>query len=91
VEDSLAATAMFDEIQRKTGGYFKMVKTRGPGAANTVLVGDTVICSATLGLGEHADLKAHYEQYAQRVIPVDISEFHKVDGGLTCLSLLIKR
>lgn len=87
VEDRLAATAMFDEIQQKTGGHFKMVKTVGPGAANTVLVGDTVICSATLG----TDLKAHYKQHAEHVIPVDMSEFHKVDGGLTCLSLLIER
>jgi len=89
VEDSVAAMAMFDEIQQQTGGHFTMVKTKGPGAANTLLVGDTVICSATLGLG--ADLKAHYEQHAEHVVPVDISEFHKMDGGLTCLSLLIER
>ncbi|KAG0612001.1 hypothetical protein M758_7G182600 [Ceratodon purpureus] len=90
VEDSPAAIAMFDEIQQKTDGHFKMVKTLGPGAANTVLVGDAVICSATLGLGS-LKLEAHYKQHARHVIPVDISEFHKVDGGLTCLSLLIER
>lgn len=90
VEDSPAAMAMFNEIQQKTDGHFKMVKTVGPGAANTVLVGDTVICSATLGLGS-VKLEAHYKEHAKHVIPVDISEFHKVDGGLTCLSLLIER
>jgi dimethylargininase len=90
VEESPAALAMFDEIQQKTGCHFKMVKTVGPGAANTVLVGDTVVCSATLGLGS-VKLEAHYKQHAKHVIPVDISEFHKVDGGLTCLSLLIER
>lgn len=90
VEDSPAAMVMFDEIQQKTGGHFKMVKTVGPGAANTVLVGDTVMCSATLGLGS-VKLESHYKQHAKHVIPVHISEFHKVDGGLTCLSLLIDR
>ncbi|XP_024386939.1 uncharacterized protein [Physcomitrium patens] len=89
VEDSVAAAAMFDEIQEQTNGHFKIVKTDGAGAANTVLVGDTVICSATLGLP--ADLEAHFKQHAKHVIPVNISEFHKVDGGLTCLSLLIER
>ncbi len=90
VEDSRAAMAMFEEIQQKTGGHFKMVKTGGPGAANTVVVGDTVVCSATLGLGS-STLEAHYKRYAKHVVAVDISEFHKVDGGLTCLSLLLER
>jgi N-dimethylarginine dimethylaminohydrolase len=49
-----------------------------------------VVCSATFGLGS-VKLESHYQHHAKQVIPVYISEFHKVDGGLTCLSLLIDR
>ena len=88
VEDSAAARAMFEEMQVKARGQMRMVVTEGAGAANTVRVGDTVICAAMLRRGS-GTLQAHYERHAKQVVAVDISEFHKVDGGLTCLSLLL--
>lgn len=78
---------MLDEVQRKSGGLFTSMKVAGPGAANTLLLGDTLLCSATLG----TNLAAQYGQHVRSIIPVDISEFHKVDGGLTCLSIIINR
>jgi len=86
VEDNEVAAAMLVEVQRKGGNLFKAVQIAGAGAANTILVGDTLVCSATLG----SNLEAQYSQYAKNIISVDISEFHKVDGGLTCLSIIIE-
>jgi hypothetical protein len=86
VEDNDVAAAMLVEVQRKGGNLFKAVQIAGAGAANTILVGGTLICSATLG----SNLEAQYSHYAKNIISVDISEFHKVDGGLTCLSIIIE-
>lgn len=56
-----------------------------PWAANLLLVRDTVCASAanadTIELIQHQGFKVH---------PIDISEFAKAEGGLTCLSLLIE-
>jgi dimethylargininase len=53
-------------------------------AANTLTIGDSVLMSSrhetTLALVRHAGFE---------VIPLNLSEFEKCDGALTCLSLLV--
>ncbi|HEY6805329.1 MAG TPA: arginine deiminase family protein [Pyrinomonadaceae bacterium] len=57
-----------------------------PWAANTVRVGSTVCverqASRTIEL---------LQRYVRNVATLDISEFHKAEGSLSCLSLLFKR
>ncbi|KAL3691670.1 hypothetical protein R1sor_005321 [Riccia sorocarpa] len=84
VEESVEGRNMFACIQ-KAAPFLKSVPISPAGAANTVLLGCTVIYPS--GYGRNFD--STYKQYADRTIPVNISEFHKVDGGLTCLSILV--
>lgn len=85
VEDSPEARAMFASIQREAP-FLKSIAVSPAGAANTVLLGGgTVIYPSGYG----RSFESVYEPYADRVIPVNISEFHKADGGLTCLSIFV--
>ncbi|KAL2622358.1 hypothetical protein R1flu_002563 [Riccia fluitans] len=84
VEDSVEGRDMFVRIQ-KEAPFLKSVLISPAGAANIVLLGSTVLYPS--GYGRNFD--STYKQYADRIIPVNISEFHKVDGGLTCLSILV--
>jgi N-dimethylarginine dimethylaminohydrolase len=86
VEDNENAQAMFEELQKMTAQHFKSFQVSVAGAANTLWVGDTLLISSTLA----GDLEPHFKQFAGEVVPVDISEFHKADGGLTCLSLIFE-
>lgn len=86
VEDNEDAQAMFEELQKMTAQHFKSFQVSVAGAANTLWVGDTLLISSTLA----GDLEPHFKQFAGEVVPVDISEFHKADGGLTCLSLIFE-
>jgi dimethylargininase len=51
-------------------------------AANCVRVNDAVFVAAG-----YPKLKAALEQRGCRVVPLEMSEFRKMDGGLSCLSL----
>lgn len=51
-------------------------------AANCVRVNDAVLLPAGYPL-----MRAALEERGCRVIPIDVSEFRKMDGGLSCLSL----
>jgi dimethylargininase len=51
-------------------------------AANCIRVNDAVLVAAG-----YPELKAALEQRGCRVVALDMSEFRKMDGGLSCLSL----
>ncbi len=53
-------------------------------AANTVVVNGTALVAAN-----HPRTRAALEQRGLRVIELDMSEFAKADGSLTCLSILL--
>jgi dimethylargininase len=55
-----------------------------PWGANTLLVGETVLVSAAF-----PETRARLESRGFAVRAVDVSELHKAEGGLTCLSLLL--
>ncbi len=67
-----------------SGWQFIDVDPGEPGAANALFLGDAVIFPAafpkTRGLPELAGI---------RVLPVDVSEVLKAEGGVTCCSLLL--
>ena len=67
---------------------FKWVEISRPNryAANCLAIGDTVLMSK--GSNEVAD-KIHEEGF--KTLELDISEFEKADGGLTCLSIMLKQ
>ena len=52
-------------------------------AANVLPVNDTLFV-----LEGSPTVRALAARYAPRVVPLDLSEFRKMDGSLTCLSLL---
>ncbi len=51
-------------------------------AANCVFINDRTMVAAGF-----PDLKRQIEDLGQQTIPLDMSEFQKMDGGLSCLSL----
>lgn len=52
------------------------------GAANCIAINDKILMPAG-----YSHVQKSLELLGREVIPVDISEFAKIDGGLTCLSL----
>lgn len=52
-------------------------------AANCIRINDAIIIS-----GGYPKAKAMIQKHGLKIIEVDISEFAKIDGGLTCLSLM---
>ena len=57
-----------------------------PHAANALVVGDVVICSAAF-----PKTRARLEQHGLRVKAVDVDELAKAEGGVTCCSLVFER
>jgi dimethylargininase len=55
-------------------------------AANCLTVGNNVILPAGF-----PKLEQRIQEYGFSTLPVDMSEFQKADGGVTCLSLLIEK
>jgi dimethylargininase len=64
---------------------FKWIETSGY-AANCLAIGNIVLISK--GCTEEAD-KIRLKGF--KTLQVDISEFEKADGGLTCLSIILKK
>jgi dimethylargininase len=60
------------------------VDSREPYAANTLTLGDTTIISAAYPFTEDKLRRAGIRTHS-----VDVSEMHKAEAGLTCLSLII--
>jgi dimethylargininase len=57
-----------------------------PSAANALLLGETVIHPKA-----HPQTRERLEQRGVRVRPVDVSEFAKAEGGVTCCSLIFRK
>jgi dimethylargininase len=60
------------------------VDEREPQAANTLTVGDTTLVSAA-----YPHTRRRLEAAGIRTRSVDVSELHKAEGGLTCMSVLL--
>lgn len=60
------------------------VSRREPWAANTLTVGETIICSAS-----YPETNERLRRKELPICEVDVSEFHKAEGALTCMSLLL--
>jgi dimethylargininase len=64
-------------------GYDRIVvRAEESYAANCLRVNDAVLMPAG-----YPHLQAQFEQRGHKVIPLEMSEFRKMDGGLSCLSL----
>ncbi|KAJ7538485.1 hypothetical protein O6H91_11G050100 [Diphasiastrum complanatum] len=83
VEETHNAQEMVRIIQQAC--MLESIMVSIPGAANVLRVGNTIVYPSFYG----RDWESQYMLFAEKVIPVDISEFHKGDGGLTCLSIII--
>ena len=73
------------ELQSQPGITVREVITVAPDeayAANCVRVNDAVLVAAGYPLASAA-----IEARGRRVVPLEVSEFRKMDGGLSCLSL----
>lgn len=58
------------------------VDSESAGAANCIAINDKILMPAG-----YPNVQKTLEQLGREIITVDISEFAKIDGGLTCLSL----
>jgi dimethylargininase len=72
------------DIAALAGFELAPVPDEEPWGANVALVGDKVLLNAA-----HVQTAALIENLQFDVRPVEISEFSKAEGGVTCLSLLI--
>ena len=73
------------ELRSQTGIVVRDVITVTPEeayAANCVRVNDAVLVAAGYPL-----VSAAIAARGRRVVPLEVSEFRKMDGGLSCLSL----
>ncbi len=83
-EDVLLVNRAWVDAERLTGCVILDVPPREPSAANTLRIGEEVVVAH--GFPETEDL------LGERGIPVrsvDVSEFQKAEGGVSCLSLLL--
>lgn len=62
----------------------KVIATEEPGGGNTLTVGDKLFVS-----GSYPRTAARLREAGFSPTEVDISEFHKLEGGLTCLCLVV--
>eukprot|EP00897_Mesotaenium_endlicherianum_P001220 jgi/Mesen1/1125/ME000123S00300 len=84
VEATPEGEMLFQGVTQKLAGIVP-VHVTDRGAANVLLVGSTLLYSSALA---HTSW-ALFEVARKRCVSLDMSEFHKADGGLTCLSLIV--
>jgi dimethylargininase len=65
---------------------YQMIHTPEPNGANVLVLGKSVVVSA-----EAVETAARLREHRYDVQTIDISEFHKLEAGLTCLSVLLNR
>ncbi len=78
----LVVCAALESHPALRGFELEVVDPQESYAANCVLVNGVVLLASGF-----PRLRARLEALAYRVVPLDMSEFQKMDGGLTCLSL----
>ena len=82
--DTVLANPVWVDVAELAGLRVIEVDPGEPWAANTVVVGDTVVVSASF-----PRTVARLEAEGFTVASLDISEFQKAEGGLSCLSVLV--
>ena len=82
--DTVLANPVWVDVAELVGLRVIEVDPGEPWAANTVVVGDTVVVSAS-----YPRTVARLEAEGFTVATLDISEFQKAEGGLSCLSVLV--
>jgi dimethylargininase len=61
-----------------------------PWGANSLLIGDHVVIPASVPRTRNRVEKALVKQgWSGTVVEIDVSEFQKAEGGVTCMSILI--
>jgi dimethylargininase len=73
------------DVQRLAGFEFIDVPSSEPGAANALLIEDVVIAPSAF-----PETIAVLEAHGFIVKAIDVSEFQKAEGGVTCKSLIFK-
>lgn len=81
--DTVIASKRFSKHRALRGLSVIVVPDEEAYAADTLTVGDTVIMPARMPRSEALVREAGFE-----VVPLDVSEFEKCDGAVTCLSIL---
>ena len=73
-------------VEPATLGAWRVIEidAREPYSANTLTIGDTTLVSAA-----YPHTRGRLEAAGVRTRSVDVSELHKAEGGLTCMSLLL--
>ncbi len=82
--DTVLANPAWVDIAELDGLRVIEVDPGEPWAANTVVVGDTVVLSEAF-----PRTVARLEAEGFPVVTLDISEFQKAEGGLSCMSILV--
>lgn len=80
----LLVNAAWIDTTALQGHELVSVPAAEPWAANVALVGNTVLAAAA-----HFQTVELIRRLRFTVLPIDLSEFAKAEGGVTCLSLLI--
>jgi dimethylargininase len=81
-EKTLIATGEFIDHPDLNNFNIIPVESAEANAANCIRINDIIVISAG-----YPKTKALFQKLGTELIEVDISEFAKIDGGLTCLSL----
>lgn len=84
VESKEEYLAVYNMVRRHLP-HFRSLEVPDAGAANTCLVGDTLLFPSAYS----EQSVSTYDSACRPCIPLDMSEFHKADGGLSCLSIII--
>lgn len=82
--DTVVANPQWIDRESFEGLRVIAVDAREPHAANTLTVAGTTLVSAAYPFTEEKLRRAGI-----RTLPVDISELHKAEAGLTCMSLIV--
>eukprot|EP00271_Cylindrocystis_brebissonii_P006784 TRINITY_DN19590_c0_g1_i1.p1 TRINITY_DN19590_c0_g1~~TRINITY_DN19590_c0_g1_i1.p1 ORF type:complete len:323 (+),score=46.84 TRINITY_DN19590_c0_g1_i1:38-1006(+) len=86
VEDSPSGHATFDALKKHISSFQPLV-VPDLGAANTLYIQGSLLYPSAYS---EVTNKIYDEGVPDRRHPLDMSEFHKADGGLTCLSIIIE-
>jgi dimethylargininase len=83
--DTLLINDAWVDRTRWPGKRFIAVATEEPHAANSLLIGETLIHAASA-----PRTRERLEAAGLRVVALDVSEIEKAEGGVTCCSILFE-
>jgi dimethylargininase len=82
-DETILANPQWIDTQQLGVKQILCVNGAEPLAANVLAIGDRIIVSASFPA-----TRVMLERAGYKTVPVDVSELHKAEGGLTCLSLV---